>query len=100
MLKNIASIFFSVVFLLFTVAPTIIYMVDDSIDVSVFYSSSEEEEKGHEKNKDTEVLFSESIDNDFVFDSKKTNNNLGYCYKKYPKTHLNLISPPPELHIL
>ncbi len=100
MLRNTASIFFSVIFLLYVAAPTIIYIIDDSVDVSVFYTSSEEEEKGHEKNKDTEVLFLESIDNDFVFDSKKTNNNLGYYFKNYPKPHLNLISPPPESHIL
>ena len=95
MLRNLVSIFFSLIFLAFLAAPSIITIIDDSIDVSIFYASSEEEEKGHEKNKDTEILFSESINNDLVFDSKKTKNNLGYYFKNYPKPHLNLIIPPP-----
>ena len=100
MLRNLVSIFFSLIFLAFLAAPSIITIIDDSIDVSIFYASSEEEEKGHEKNKDTEILFSESINNDLVFDSKKTKNNLGYYFKNYPKPHLNLIIPPPEQNIL
>lgn len=99
MSKKGLSVLFSVIFLLFIAAPTIITIVDDSIDVSIFYTSSEEEEKGLEKSKDTEVLFLKNIDNDFIFDSKKVVNKIGYYSKNYPKPHLNLISPPPELHI-
>ncbi|MDB9961735.1 hypothetical protein OAD62_06520 [Oceanihabitans sp.] len=100
MSKKIVSIFLSVIFLLFIVTPTIIVMVDDTIDVSIAFAASEEEEKGNEKNLDIEVLFSnlKANESDLVF--AVSENNLGYYFKNYPKPHLNLISPPPEQHIL
>ncbi len=100
MSKKVVSIFLSVIFLLLIVTPTIIVMVDDTIDISIAFSASEEEEKGNEKNLDIEVLFSKlkTNESDLVFAIRE--NNLGYYFKNYPKPHLNLISPPPEQHIL
>ncbi len=100
MARNFVSLLLSAIFLVFLIAPTIITMVDDSIDVSIFYASSEEEEKGNEKNKDIEILFFEFNTSDADFISNKSKNDLEYCFKNYPKPHLNLISPPPEFHIL
>lgn len=100
MSRNVVSICLSVIFLVFLVAPTVITLVDDTADVSMFYAASEEEEKGSEKDKEIEVLFFELDNNDEDDASSIGENNLGYYYKKYPKPHLNLISPPPELHIL
>ncbi|PWK20447.1 hypothetical protein [Xanthomarina spongicola] len=99
MSKKVVSIFLSVVFILFIVTPTVIMIVDDTIDISIVYSTSEEEERGHEKQIDKEILFSnlKSNESDFVFNS--TENSVGYCNKKYAKPHLNLISPPPQLNI-
>lgn len=100
MSRNIISICFSVIFLVFLTAPTIITMVDDSIDVSFFFVSSEEEEKGGKKDKDVEVLVFDLNVSEADFASNKTENNLEYYFKNYAKPHLNLISPPPQLHIL
>lgn len=96
MSRKSVSIFFSVLFLLFIVTPSVIVMVDDTVDISIVFSNSEEEEKGNEKHLDIEVLFSKlkTSDSDFTF--AVSENNLEYYYKKYPKPHLNLISPPPE----
>lgn len=99
MSKKIVSIFLSVIFLLFIVTPTIIILVDDTIDVSLAFSASEEEEKGNEKNLDIEVLFSTLKTNDSDVDFSESESNLGYFFKNYPKPHLNLISPPPEHYI-
>ena len=85
---------------MFLTAPTIIALVDDSIDISAFYTASEEEEKGAEKNKDIEKLFFEIKNSETAFASTKMKDNLSFCFKTYPKPHLNLISPPPELNIL
>lgn len=100
MSRSLISILLSTIFVALLVAPTVIILVDDSIDVSAFYASTEEEEKGIEKSKDKEVFFSEYniIESDFVLN--ETENNVQYYFKKYAKPHLNLISPPPELHIL
>ena len=96
MSKKIVSILLATVFLLFIAAPTIITMVDDTIDVSIVFSGSEEEEKGNEKHIDVELLFSSEkvTELDLVFTSVE--DNLGYFFKNYPKPHLNLISPPPD----
>ena len=43
MYKNKIAVFFSILFLSFIIAPTVITLVDDSIDISFIYSNSEEE---------------------------------------------------------
>ena len=78
----------------------VLVAVDSSIDVSIFYALSEEEEKGSEKNKDKEIFFFEFNISESDFALNETNNSLGYYFKNYPKPHLNLISPPPEVNIL
>tara|TARA_R110002049_G_scaffold65035_1_gene170920 strand:- start:41530 stop:41763 length:234 start_codon:yes stop_codon:yes gene_type:complete len=77
-------------------------MIDDSIDVSVYYasSSSEEEENSAPKIKEVNGLFSETNASEMAMFSNDDENNLEYYFKNYPKPHLNLISPPPDLHIL
>lgn len=99
--KKIVSIVLTFIFVAFLTAPTVIRIVDDTVDISIFYTtSSHEEDKGLEKNKEIEILSSVSRISDQDFSSPENENNLGYCFKNYPKPHLNLISPPPESHIL
>lgn len=98
--RRIISISFSVIFVAFLLAPTIITIIDNTIDVSVFYASTEEEEKGNQKNKDFEKLFFETSQTESTFFNNEDEDDLEYMNKKYPKPHLNLISPPPELNIL
>ena len=100
MSRSLVSICLSVIFLVFLVAPTVITMVDDSVDVSMFYAASEEEEKGSEKDKEVEVLFFELHNNELDFASSIRIVSPNYFFKKYSKPHLNLISPPPEQYIL
>ena len=45
MSRKLSSIFLTLIFVAFISAPTIISLVDDSIDTSIFYSVTEEEEK-------------------------------------------------------
>lgn len=93
--KGITKLFF-VVFLLYIATPTILVLVDNTVNVSVVHSSSEE----GEKHLDIEALFSMIKDNDADLVLTSTRNSLGYFYKKHPKPHLRIISPPPELYIL
>lgn len=99
--RNIVSITLTLIFVAFLTAPTIIRLIDDTVDISIFYTStSQEEEKGAEKKIDVEILFNPLLLADLNTSSIKEGNNLQYCFKNYPKPHLNLILPPPELHIL
>ena len=96
MSRSIGSIILSFIFLAFLAAPTVISMVDDSIDTSIFYSFAEEEENGGK----IKVVLEIDSNNETDFDFSKRAISNGYYFKKYPKPHLNLISPPPESHIL
>ncbi|AUC82846.1 hypothetical protein [Lacinutrix sp. Bg11-31] len=92
MLKKHISIFFTILFLAIITAPSIIMVLDDTVDISVFYSLSEEEEEVQ----NLKLLFSNNEEElDYLSNVLKTN-NLGYFFKNYSKPHLNLISPPPD----
>ena len=96
MLKRYLSIFFTVFFMAIIVAPSVLLLTDDTIDVSFLMDASEEEEeKGKDKNKIEVVVIESDSDNDNVL-NPDIEDNLGYTFKTYPKPHLNLISPPPE----
>lgn len=99
--KSLVSILLTLIFVGFLTAPTIIKLVDDSVDISIFYTtSSPEEDKGIEKSNNVEVLFTSLLMSDLDFYSKENKDNLGFYFKNYSKPHLNLISPPPDLSIL
>ena len=94
MFKKITSIVFTILFLAIITAPSIIMVVDDTVDISVFYSLSEEEEE--EEVIDMELIFYQYEDEFIAFTKKERFIHLGYHFKKYSKPHLNFISPPPD----
>ncbi|MCB4798146.1 hypothetical protein [Neotamlana laminarinivorans] len=96
MKKKSIVIFFSIVLLGFISAPTIIIAIDSSVDISMFYSIAEEEEEVSKitlqnQNFDSEPAYLKPL---YSF------NHIEYYCKNYPKPHLNLISPPPEISIV
>ncbi len=97
MIKNLVSVFFTVLFMAITTVPSIISTMDDSMDVSIYYDlSEEEEEKENEKTKVLEFFFEGNRESVSFMEYSGTELS-GFNYKKYPKPHLNLISPPPEV---
>lgn len=101
MAKTRISIFFSVIFVLFIVAPTVISVIEDSYDVSIFYNVSEEESQSqNEISKQSEVKFI----NTFAFASwfwQEKEQSLINCYiKNYTPLTPECASPPPEQYIL
>jgi len=96
MYKNSIAILFTVLFMAIIIAPTIVVAIDDSIDVSILYGCTEEEEKESEKNKTFELISSNCKNNSLSFSVSKNELLLGYRFKNYPKPHLNLVYPPPE----
>lgn len=100
MLKQIISIFFTTLFVLFLMAPTVVAVLDNSVDVSVFFTTSEEEEKGGKKNTEKELLYCDMGNAELGLALDEKENNLEYFQKKYPNPHLKLISPPPKSFIL
>jgi len=101
MLKQISSIFFITLFFATIIAPSVLAFVDVTIDVSFLIDASEEEEeKGKEKNKEFEIIVLALPTLCESYFNSEGEENLGYCFKKYSKPHLNLIFPPPEHYIL
>jgi hypothetical protein len=98
MYKKTIALFFTILFMALLVAPTVIVALDDSIDTSIFYSITEEEESCKSKN----LVSPFSLQNNDVLTSfkLKTHQFFSYRFKNYPKPHLNLIFPPPEQIIL
>ena len=101
MIKKGVSIFFTILFMCIMYAPYIIFVVDDSMDTTVFYDLSEEEETESEtgKTKDFE-LFSSFRSVTFSFLEAKVEYGIESQFKTYATPHLNLISPPPELLLM
>ncbi|MFV9551702.1 hypothetical protein [Algibacter sp. PT7-4] len=94
MKKQITAIFFLVLFMGLIAAPSVIVVLDDSVDTSIFYSIAEEEESG--KSKNLLSPFSMACNDYLSSISLKKLQRFGYYFKNYPKPHLNLISPPPD----
>ena len=101
-MKNAIAIFFTVLFMAISFAPSILVAIDDSIDISSFsdFSEKEEEKKEKESEKTFEIIFESHPNDSDGFLTFKTLKQIEYRFKNYPKPHLNLISPPPEQHIL
>ncbi len=97
MYKKTIAISFLVIFMALITAPSIIAVLDDSIDTSVFYSLNEEEE--HSKSKIV-APFSLQLNDYITYIDLKKHQAFSYQFKNYPKPHLNLISPPPDQNIL
>ncbi|MFD0990376.1 hypothetical protein ACFQ1R_09730 [Mariniflexile jejuense] len=96
--KRITAFFFTILFTALITAPTIIVVLDDSVDTSIFYSITEEEETGKIKNVVSPFSL---VSSEFAIHFTLKNNQIfNYRFKSYPKPHLNLISPPPEYVIL
>ena len=96
MSRNLVSIFFLFAFVVFLSAPTIIAMVNDSVDVSLFFSMAEEEENGHPKSKNVKDIILENQDQEDFISLADEAVHLSYYVKNYSKPYLNLISPPPK----
>lgn len=97
MYKKGIAISFIVIFMSLIAAPSIIAAFDDSIDTSVFYSITEEEE--HSKSK-IETHFSSDTNDALTDINLQTKRFFSYQFKNYSKPHLNLVSPPPDQIIL
>jgi len=94
--KNKITVFFSIVFLTFIIAPTIISVIDSSVDISFIYSNSEEE-PGTQKGEKEKVVLSPIKINEFLFSSIKRVNALSHINKNYTKPYLNMVFPPPKI---
>ncbi|TJY38165.1 hypothetical protein [Pontimicrobium aquaticum] len=92
--KKAIALIFSILFVALISAPSIISAIDDSVDISILYSITEEENENFKLT----LPDSDLSDTEKVFASNTTK-QLEYRNKKYSTPHLNLSSPPPEVNM-
>ncbi|NJW52853.1 hypothetical protein [Salinimicrobium oceani] len=94
-MKNIAYIL-SIIFLSFVSGPTIISLIDDSVDISFAFTVNEEENSG--KNLVSfESLVEDSYSNHESIEYLRTHQKRGYSYSNnYHQVYLEVVSPPPK----
>lgn len=95
MKKRGISLIFSILFLLYLGLPTILTMVDNSIDISLIISTTVDDEES-EKNLDFKVISPNIKSNNSGISLSYSKNSLLHCNKKYGKAYLDIISPPPD----
>ncbi len=97
MFKRAIAICFTTIFMTLIMAPSVIVVLDDTIDTSVFYAMAEEEESG--KCKSLVSPFSMQTHDGLAHYLINNTPCYTYRFKSYPKPHLNLVYPPPEFNI-
>lgn len=96
MSKRLVSNFFLFIFTVFIAAPTVISVVEQSYDVSIFFNVNEEENKVNETIKLFEIKLNETDKFQFSFlDIEKEKTYASYL-KTYAPSTIECTSPPPE----
>lgn len=95
-MKVLASFILSSAFLLVLSLPTVISFVDNTVDVSILLSTSEEEEKEIENHIEIEVYTYFEKPGLCYYKNQIKKNNLDYILNNYSKPFFNVISPPPD----
>jgi len=100
MQKGIIHLFFSLIFVAFLTAPAIVPLIDDTVDISIFYGLNEDEGEieEHEITKDIEIILSQlhNDDDSIIRNKRKVIPSNDSWYLQF---YLNISTPPPEQHI-
>lgn len=101
--KSVTALFFTILFSVMLVTPSIITMLDFDCEISLLIDTNEEEEKegnegkeGKESSKDLEPKILQEYVTNLSFISSYNSNNLEFYYNSYSSNFLELFSPPPE----
>lgn len=82
------------------VVPSVLSMINKDFEISVYIDVNEEESKSVETDKTLELIVDNFNNSSDSFEEISSSMSISYRFKTYAKAHLNLVSPPPELHIL
>ena len=82
------------------VVPSVLSMINKDLEISVYLDANEEESKSFETDKTLELIVDNFNNSSDSFEEITRSMPISYSFKTYAKAHLNIVSPPPELHIL
>ena len=97
-MRNSISLFFTLLFSLLLITPTVISLVDDSQDLAFFLDMNEEEEnKGKEAAKDLEIkIYSSENFVTLFLNGIQKKKNVRFQSKNYTSEYQRNTIPPPE----
>lgn len=98
-MRPVTALFFTFLFTVVLVAPTVISLVDDVQEVSIFVDVNEEEEnkEGKESKTNGEIKLFASIQNDTSsLQSIQDLKNIRFRSKIYFSEYANIDTPPPR----
>ncbi|WP_418644211.1 hypothetical protein [Tenacibaculum insulae] len=93
------ALFFSILFMSMIVAPTIITLIDQDQDISIFLNLTEEEEENQAKKNTKEIKIYSATNSDIFFIKTQKIKNVIYLSKNYVSEFLKITTPPPEFAI-
>jgi hypothetical protein len=105
-LRVLTASFFSILFTLVLVAPTVISLVDDTQEILVFFDLNEEEEnkegeKGKESKKDAEIkLFTAAQNGRSSLNKIQEKRNIRFRSKYYFSEYSKIEIPPPKTALI
>ena len=80
------------------VAPTIITLIDQDQDISIFLNLTEEEEN-HAKETSKELKVYTNIDSSMFFKKLQKRKNIVFLSKNYTSQYQKVTTPPPDFTI-
>ncbi|WP_036841318.1 hypothetical protein [Polaribacter sp. Hel_I_88] len=90
------ALFFSLIFSILLIAPTVISVVDDSINLSLLVNMNEEEE-GNNSIKEIKVKIASENENSYLVLNKiQKMKNISFQSKNYISEYPKITTPPPK----
>ena len=90
------ALFFSLIFSILLIAPTVISVVDDSINLSLLVNMNEEEE-GNNSMKEIKVKIASENENSYLILNKiQKMKNISFQSKNYISEYPKITTPPPK----
>lgn len=92
------ALFFTLLFSVIIITPTVITLIDDTCDVAFFIDLNEEEEKnGKEAPKDLEIkIYPSENFSLMVINQLQKKKNVSFNSKNYTSQYPKVTTPPPQ----
>jgi hypothetical protein len=88
---------FSLILVASVVTPTCFSIIEKTCEIEMTDVGEEEENKGKEGVKDTDVKIYYSHNASFLYQSLEKKKRISFYSKNYTSYYKKLVSPPPEL---
>lgn len=91
------ALFFTIIFSILLITPSVISLVDDTINISLFVNMNEEEEEGDYSLKAVKVKITSENENSFLVLNKiQKKKNASFQSKNYISEYPKITTPPPK----